>query len=345
MFNVLRFWLDRGVDGFRVDVLWLLIKDATFRDNPPNPSYRPAQPGINRYFSSYNSDQPEVHEVVAQMRSVLDEYTDRVLIGEVYLPLNRLVAYYGRDLEGAHLPFNFALVHAAWNAKEIGALITDYEKALPRGGWPNWVLGNHDQPRIAARVGASQARNAAMLLLTLRGTPTLYYGDEIGLGCVEIPPDLMRDPWERNEPGLGLSRDPWRTPFQWDASPSAGFTTGRPWLPIDADYRNQNVEKLQRDSRSLLTLYRYLINLRKRHRALNIGGARVLASDGDVLSYERFFRDERIIVSINFARSDRPANVASLDSASLLLSTLMDREVTADKLILRAGEGVILRID
>ena len=122
MFDVLRFWLDRGVDGFRVDVIWLLIKDAALRDNPPNPGYQPTQAAINRTLSIYNADQPEIHDVIAQMRAVLDHYDDRVLIGEIYLPFERLVAYYGKDLSGAHLPFNFALIHAAWNAATIAGL-------------------------------------------------------------------------------------------------------------------------------------------------------------------------------------------------------------------------------
>jgi len=203
MHDVLRFWLDRGVDGFRVDVIWLLIKDAALRDNPPNPNYRPTEAGIHRLLQVHNADQPDIHDVIAGMRSVLERYDERVLIGEIYLPLERLFSYYGKDLGGAHLPFNFQLIHAAWTASSIAKLVTDYEAGLPPGGWPNWVLGNHDQPRIAARVGAAQARIAAMLLLTLRGTPTLYYGDELGIGRVAVPRDAVQDPWEKNEPGLG----------------------------------------------------------------------------------------------------------------------------------------------
>ena len=187
MYDVLRFWLERGVDGFRVDVIWLLIKDAALRDNPPNPNYRPTEAGIHRFLQVYSADQPETHEVIAEMRSVLDRCDERVLIGEIYLPIERLVTYYGQDLRGAQLPFNFQLLHTAWTAAAVGKLVTDYEVALPPGGWPNWVLGNHDQPRIAARVGEAQARIAAMLLLTLRGTPTMYYGDELGIGRVVDP--------------------------------------------------------------------------------------------------------------------------------------------------------------
>ena len=192
MYEVLRFWLDRGVDGFRVDALWLVIKDDRFRDNPHNPAYEPGRNSHDRLLPLYTADRPEIHDVVAEMRSVLDEYDGRVLIGETYLPFERLVTYYGRDLRGAHLPFNFALIDTAWNAPALAAAICEYEAALPAGAWPNWVLGNHDKPRIASRVGAAQARVAAMLLLTLRGTPTLYYGDEIGMADVilRLAPDI-----------------------------------------------------------------------------------------------------------------------------------------------------------
>jgi alpha-glucosidase len=163
MFNALRFWLDRGVDGFRVDVIWLLIKDDQFRDNPPNPAYLPTQPDINRTLSVYNSDRPEIHSLVAKMRAVLDRYRDRVLIGEIYLPIERLVKYYGDKLAGAHLPFNFALIHAAWNAKVIASLILEYEEALPPGGWPNWVLGTRSTKDCLTRgrCASKDCRNAA----------------------------------------------------------------------------------------------------------------------------------------------------------------------------------------
>lgn len=341
MFQVLRFWLDRGVDGFRVDVAWLLIKDAALRDNPLNPDFRATQPAINRYLSLYNADQPEIHDLIAQMRAVLDAYSDRILIGEIYLPFSRLVTYYGQNLMGAHLPFNFALIHVAWRAQEIATLIMDYEKALPPGGWPNWVLGNHDQPRVAARVGAAQARNAAMLLLTLRGTPTMYYGDELGLARVSVPPEFAKDPWAKNEPGIGVSRDPCRTPFQWTGAANAGFTTGRPWLPLDPDYRTQNVECLQHDRHSLPGLYHRLIEIRKRHRALSIGDARVISADDDVLIYERSHGSEKLVIALNFAPESRRLSAPQLTASSMVLSTSMDREEMASDLKLRGNEGAI----
>src|SRR5262249_34681156 len=157
------------------------------------------------------------------------------------LPIDRLMAYYGANRNGVHLPSNFHLIPLTWEARTIASLIEAYESALPPGAWPNWVLGNHDRPRVASRLGTAKARSAATLVLTRRGTPTLYYGDEIGMTDAAIPPELVQDPWEKNVSGLGLGRDPERTPMQWSAEPNAGFTAGRPWLPIAPDAPRVNV--------------------------------------------------------------------------------------------------------
>jgi alpha-glucosidase len=312
------------------------------RNNPPNPNYRPTEAGIHRFLQAHSADQPETHDVIAEMRSVLDQYEERVLIGEIYLPIERLVTYYGKDLGGAHLPFNFQLIHTAWTASAIAKLITDYEAALPPGGWPNWVLGNHDQPRIAARVSAAQARIAAMLLLTLRGTPTMYYGDELGIGAVTIPAEAMQDPWGKNEPGLGLGRDPSRTPFQWDATPNAGFTCGRPWLPPDPDYRSCNVESLRKDPTSILGLYRRLLSLRRKHRALHSGALLLVSVRGNVLVFERTADDERILVCLNFGDTTQPISAQALSGSTILVSTYLDRSGRLDNLVLRPNEGLTI---
>src|SRR6185436_19508991 len=179
--------------------------------------------------------------------------------------------------------FNFQLLFTAWKASAVAALIDEYERALPTGAWPNWVLGNHDQKRIATRVGRRQARIAAMLLLTLRGTPTLYYGDEIGMQNAVIARGAVRDPWEEREPGLGVGRDGQRTPMQWDASPAAGFSDGTPWLPVVSDYRQINVAVARDDPSSMLSLYRALIALRQASPALTYGVYRPVSVAEDVL--------------------------------------------------------------
>ncbi|WP_291686166.1 alpha-amylase family glycosyl hydrolase [Bradyrhizobium sp.] len=345
IYDVMRFWLRKGVDGFRVDVIWHLIKDAEFRDNPPNPHFREGRPPHESILTRYSTDQPEVHEVIAQMRRVIDEFDDRVLIGEIYLPLHRLVAYYGNDLTGAQMPFNFALLSTLWSARSIEKIIADYEAALPPGAWPNWVLGNHDRPRVASRVGQDQARVAAMLLLTLRGTPTLYYGDEIGMHQVAIAPEQVRDPFEKNVPGIGVGRDGCRTPMQWDATAHAGFSASRPWLPLPDDFVRENVVNLAADARSILSLYQALIALRKELPQLRSGDYVPIAAEGDLLLYRREGGGDAVVIALNLG--DQPVSIAS-DAAGLagkiLLSTFLDREgeKVEGALDLRGNEGVII---
>jgi alpha-glucosidase len=347
IYDVMRFWLRKGGDGFRVDVIWHLIKDEQFRDNPPNPFYREGRPPHEKILTQYSTDQPEVHEVVAEMRRVTEEFGSRVLIGEIYLPLERLVAYYGNDLRGAQMPFNFALISTLWSARSIEKIIADYEAALPAGAWPNWVLGNHDRPRVASRVGQDQTRVAAMLLLTLRGTPTLYYGDEIGMRQVAIAPDQVRDPFERNVPGIGVGRDGCRTPMQWDATPNAGFSAVTPWLPVAGDFMHENVVNLDADAQSILNLYRELIKLRKQMPALTSGDYAPLAAQGDVLLYRRLNEDESVVIALNLGAE--PVSVTSTSigfGSEILLSTFLDRqhESVEGALDLRGNEGVIVAV-
>jgi alpha-glucosidase len=286
-----------------------------------------------------------VHDVIAEMRRVIDEFDARVLIGEIYLPAERLVTYYGKDLAGAHLPFNFALLSAPWNARGIEKIINEYEAALPAGAWPNWVLGNHDRPRVASRVGQAQARVAAMLLLSLRGTPTLYYGDEIGMHQVAIAPDQVRDPFEKNVPGIGVGRDGCRTPMQWSAAPYAGFSKSTPWLPLADDFAHENVVNLEADERSILSLYKALIGLRKRLPQLVTGAYVPIAAEGDLLLYRRQGDGAAVVIALNLG--DQPVSMVS-EAAGLrgeiLLSTVLDRagEKLEGTLDLRGNEGVII---
>jgi alpha-glucosidase len=257
------------------------------------------------------------------------------------------MAYYGTNLDGVQLPFNFQLLQSTWNARRIAALIDEYEAGLPRGGWPNWVLGNHDTPRIASRVGRPQARVAAMLLLTLRGTPTLYYGDELGMVNVPIPPDRVRDPLEMNVPGKDLGRDPSRTPMQWDPSPQAGFTVGEPWLPISDDCATVNVQSEAKDTTSMLSLYRRLLQLRGSCPALSVGEYEPVAATGDLLAYLRRTPGERVLVALNLGAEPHSLSIDSLGSTGrILLSTYLDRshELMAGSIGLRPDEGVIMSL-
>lgn len=391
MYNAMRFWLAKGVDGFRMDVLWLLIKDAEFRNNPPNPEYHGGMHDFAATLPVYNSNRPETHEVVAEMRGLMDSYgatlpepaaasaantiknplqkksarSHRVLIGEIYLPLQELVQYYGmpvqrgpaqlpaperQELNGANLPFNFHLIQTEWKASAIAEIIRRYEQLLPPGGWPNYVLGNHDQPRLASRVGAKQARVAGMLLLTLRGTPTMYYGDELGMQDVPISPAQVRDPAEKNEPGKGRGRDPERSPMLWVNAPNAGFTTPKatPWLPLESDWATKNAAAQRSDAKSMLTLYRKLLALRRQHDTLHAGSISDVSAEGNVLRYVRRAlpdgesTDFQVLLNLGSEVAK-----AACQPGTVVLTTMLDgagarveREVTIE-----AGEGLLIALD
>ncbi len=346
MYDVLRFWLDRGVDGFRVDVLWMLLKDEQWRDNPMNPQWKPGDLAELRQEKLYVEDQPGIHEIVREMRSVLDSYGERVLIGEIYLPVERLIHYYGEALDEAHLPFNFQLIALpGWEASILRQMVDTYESLLPAGAWPNWVLSNHDRSRIASRIGKAQARVAQMLLLTLRGTPTCYYGDELGMEDGIVPLEMIHDPRGREYPEL--SRDHARTPMQWDTSANAGFSPSHvvPWLPVAEDYRTNNVAVARKNIRSFLIFTRTLLELRRLLPALKLGAYRSIEQDNpSCLVYQREYQKERYLVVLNL--SDDRQIVRLPGKGRVLLTTHMDFEGTKElaELYLRGNEGMLIEI-
>ena len=349
LLDVLRFWFDKGIDGFRVDVSYRVMKDAQFRDNPPNPNWQEGPDPSQQVIETYTKNTPDIHEFNRWLREVADSYADRVLIGEINLPPAELVMHYGRSQDGFHLPFNFNLIFTEWQATAVRNLIETYEAELPDSAWPNWVLGNHDQHRVASRVSANQARVAMMLLLTLRGTPTMYYGDELGMLDGAIAPEQVQDPWEKKVPGLGLGRDPERTPMPWTAVPNAGFCPQgvTPWLPLNADSKTVNVATQSEQSGSMLTFTRQLIALRRETAALSQGSYRSLPAPDGVLAYERRHGDQRCQIVLNLTGVPQTWYLsAESDSAAMLLSSEAGplQAIDQDALSLRANEGVVLLI-
>ncbi len=346
MLDVMRFWFDKGIDGFRVDVSYKVMKDPDYRDNPPNPDWKPGMNPFARLIQKYSENQPDNHEFNRWLRQVADEYEDKVLIGEIYLDIPELVTHYGQGDE-FHLPFNFHLIRCEWDAAVISDLIEKYEAALPEGAWPNWVLGNHDQHRFATRTGVAQSGVGMMLLLTLRGTPTMYYGEEIGMEDGDIPLDRLVDPAEINAPGLGLGRDPERTPMQWDRSPNAGFSLPdvTPWLPTANNYPLINVAEQQGLPDSMLSFTRQLITFRQQSQALLKGSYRSLEAGDDVVAFIRETENERVAVVLNLGYSPRSWKIPSDLNGEIILSTRMDKEteIFSRQLYLRRHEGVILR--
>jgi len=275
MYGVMRFWLDRGVDGFRIDVAHYLMKDPGFRDNPVAAGGGSGFKDLadyDAYEHTHDKGHPDVHEVFREMRALLDRYEPpRMAVGEIHVfDFDEWAKYYG-DGDELHMPFNFSLLYAGWTAEGFRRRVDALEAALPEGAWPNYVLGNHDERRLATRYGETRSRVAAVMLLTLRGTPTLYYGDELGLPEVEIPSEQRQDPWGLRVPGLG--RDGCRTPMPWDGSPNGGFCPpgGKPWLLLGPAAATRNVAAEMEDPGSHLGLYRALLSLRGRSASLLVG--------------------------------------------------------------------------
>jgi alpha-glucosidase len=353
----MRFWLDKGVDGFRVDVIWLMLKDEDLRDEPPNPDWD----GVNPYGSLqhiYTHNLPGVHDLIKEMRKVLDEYHERMMVGEIYLPNEELMKYYGGlrsdgNYDECHLPFNFQLINLPWDATVVRQAVDQYEADLPSGGWPNWVMGNHDQTRMATRVGVDQARVANMMLLTLRGMPTTYYGEEIGMENGHIPPEFVQDPPAVNQPEIAdvIGRDPVRTPMQWDDSSNAGFTDKGivTWLPVADDFRTRNVN-LQNDApTSMLNFYRALTALRKSEPALSVGDYQsVDTGNEDVFAYLRFGVDsDDFLITLNFGDQTIYLDLAAVaPQANIEIATGMDSTglINLQNMILSPNEGLLLRI-
>ena len=344
MFDALRFWLRKGVDGFRVDVMWLMIKDDQFRDNPPNPGYTVGQGTRAQFLPIYDADRPEIHELVAEMRGVLEEFGDRVLIGEIYLPIPRLMDYYGQQLRGANLPFNFQLLQCAWTADELARAIGDYMAALPFEAWPNWVLGNHDKSRIASRIGLKKARAAALLLFSLPGTLTIYNGEELGMQDVLIRPEEVQDPAEKRQPGIGMGRDPERTPIPWDSSSFCGFTSGTPWLPIGDGNRAVNVQSSRTDPTSMLSFYQRLLGIRRDEQVLVSGHLAEISAADSVLQFMRSNGNKRFRFVINLAEEPRQIDVESGVIAACT-DLHRERESVSGILKIEPAEALLIEID
>ena len=302
MGDVLRFWMRRGIDGFRVDVAHRIVKDAQLRDNPPNPDFRTGMADDQRVIEHYSRNWPDVHDVHRFLRRTVEEFTPppRLLAGEVNLPPAEWAAYFGDDDE-LHLPLNFhSIVDLPWTARRVAGLVAEVERTTPAGAWPSWILSNHDKSRFPSRIGRAAARQALVFLLTSRGTPVLYYGDELAMGDTAVPEDAVQDPWGQHVPGEG--RDRARTPMPWDSSPHAGFCRPdvRPWLPLGADAASRNVAVQRQDPDSELLLVRDLLALRRARTSLRSGSVQTLVVSDDVFAWQRTDGDEHTVVAASF---------------------------------------------
>lgn len=349
MFDMVRFWLDRGVDGFRLDAINWLGKDPRWPNNPVRLAWR----GYNRQKHQHDRDQPIGHEVMRELRAHLRDRPDVMLVGEATSDtIGGPFTYYGDGTNELHMVFDFRLLESEWRADRFRGLIESTERSVPKGGWPPVVFSNHDKLRHIDRYGRGgdaerRAKAAAVILLTLRGTPFLYYGEELGMRNGRLRYRDLRDPYTKRFWPFRLGRDPARTPMQWNASPHAGFTTGRPWLPISGTGRNSNVRDALRDPTSILTLYRRLIQLRRRCPALSCGEYDPLNdTPSDCLVYRRVAPltgggRQEVLVAVNFSDRSRTVGLPSRWRAHrVLLSTYQDIHEAS-----WASGGIVLRPD
>jgi alpha-glucosidase len=341
MHDVIRFWLDRGADGFRIDVIASLIKDVELRDNPIGAEVDPHIPGHGQDTMDplYSTDRPEVHDIVRGFRRVADGYQQRILVGETWPRDQARLADYLRPDE-LQLAFNFRFLLARYDARRFRAAIELTEKSFGPGAWPTWTLSNHDFSRHISRYsrdgdGEARARVAAVMLFALRGTPFIYYGEEIGMRDAEIPADRKRDP---------VGRDGCRSPMQWSDALNGGFSaSANTWLPC-GDFKAVNVARQLNDSHSMLSLYRRLIQLRKSTPAIVEGSYRAFDNaPEDCLVFHRDTPAQHIVVALNFTAEPREID---LKAGKILLSTVSrSANLTKSPLTLAPNEATILMLD
>jgi alpha-glucosidase len=353
MLDVLRFWMERGADGIRIDVAHMLMKDPELRDNPAAPEghtnpYDIQSPDFHSQLHVNDRRHPDTHVVLAEIRSVLDEYGGRLAIGEIEaMGWDAWAEYFGAELNSLHLPFAFKLIETPWNAADLVETISGLEASLPEGAWPILALGNHDRPRLATRLGRPQARVASVLLLTMRGTPMFLYGDELGMVDQPVPRERQRDYFGLS--GRGVTRDPTRTPMPWSSGPNAGFSPASPddlWLPISAEHETINIEAQLADPDSSLNLFRRLIALRKESPALREGRYELVEQEaGDCLVYTRAADGDMKLIALNLTGAAHQVDLPA--AGAVLISTKRDREgeQVSGKLALRPDEAVVIDVE
>jgi alpha-glucosidase len=355
MMDIFRYWCDKGVDGFRLDVFNLYYKHAEFPDNPRK---IPPSPPFFRPFDQqqhlYDYDQPEMMPALAEIRSILDSYPERYAVGETFPENAESAAHYAQPRH-LHAAFNFEFTHCEWLARPFQSAIERYEALMGAGQWPCYVLGNHDLPRPASRYTKGEdddgrLKVAAAMLLTMRGTPFIYYGDEIGQRDIPIhkKADVL-DPIGKSFWPFFKGRDGCRAPMQWNLETNAGFSDGKPWLPVHENYTKRNVTQQADDSESLLNFYRSLLKLRKANPALHRGSIRFLMDQPQfIMAYMREHEGETFLILLNFSRFERRLEISDLGPSEFwhpVLSTHLPAGLVyqAGVLTLKGNQALILK--
>ncbi len=349
-FKILEFWLNFGIDGFRFDVINLIAKDKKFRNNP----------GIFRFFfrkiPSYTRNRPASYRIVREIRKMIDTWPDRMMVGEIYTlpPGNPELAasYLGKINDGLHLTFNFALFFRFWNAKAYYKAIKKWISCVEkRNGWPCFVFSNHDLQRSINRFGTGtdkeqKAKVLAALLLTLKGTPFIYYGEEIGMQNTRFEKDEILDPLGKKLWPFYMGRDGARTPMRWNNTKYAGFSEVIPWLSIGQDLEKINLENQANSHGSIFHIYRRIIQLRKEYDSLRMGDWKpLIKGKNEIIAYFRNYRDQKLLVLLNFSGKEKSVDLFFHESMKVIFSTMFKQDYfIGDFIKLQPYECIIIEM-
>ena len=369
MIDTARFWLDKGVDGFRLDIFHTLYEVKDLKDNPFSLSLLPKDDEFSYLFQNhlYDAHLPETIEFAIRLRELADEYSnpERCFIGELEGSLDTMKKYYGANNNGLNMVFLFEFTSTGFKADQFRAIIEKIEDKFPYPYTPTWVLGNHDRMRYISTIGNdfTKARVLATLQLTQRGVPFIYYGEEIGMKHVNFKLRTSKDPigrrfwWlpisQSKNIGFSLTRDGCRTPMQWNAQPHAGFSSNinsKPWLRVADNYKMVNVKNEQKDPHSLLNCYKTLLKVRKENIALREGTLTLIKvkDKKKCLAYKRTHHNQELFIYLNFSADNLSIKIPNNDM-KVLFSTLPNRKTIrknddGQKFQLIGYEGIILEL-
>ena len=348
-FDEVRFWLELGVDGFRLDVINYIVKDEKFRNNPLIKWGKPTKHQL------YSRNRGTSIKIVRKLRTLVESYGDKMLVGEIYTPPpgNNLTVlnYLDKGDNALHLAFDFSLIFRYWNARKYFKCIESWEVNLPEKGWPTYVLSNHDLLRSYNRFGIGgnkyeKAYITSLLLLTLRGTPFIYYGEEIGMQNQKIRRKHIKDPLGVKFWPFFTGRDKSRTPMQWDDSEYAGFSTTKPWLPVNRNFYKVNVQDQSLSNKSLLRHYSFLIQYRNTNEALQKGEMQFInTGENGVLGYQRIYENQTLYILLNFKNRITTLPFPNVEAWECVYSTSNRQEkLIQDFIVLNKYEGIILNL-
>ena len=347
MIKIMEFWLKRGINGFRIDALHYFMEDELYRDDVQNLDYTSGEDPYKNLLHIHSKGYSHIKKSLEIFKKMLKKHKDIFMASEAYTSVQNLVEMYKVINNKRYCPFNFSLISLDWKTSQCKNLIDTFNESLGQNFTPNYVISNHDVPRIISQIGKEKARLVAFLLFTLRGIPFIYYGDEIGMENVKISQEQTQDGAKLNKMSYKINRDEERTPMQWNEEKNAGFSKTKPWLPVSKNYKTINVFGENKDKHSFLSLYKKLIHTRNKSNTLKKGSYIPLPIQSEeIFSFLREYQNQKFLITINF--SDKKVEATfPYSQGKILLNSILDKKEekkNLDRLILEPFEGYIFEL-